>query len=78
MILLEESVNRRISNKSFKEKLKEYEEDKNKLIQQRQEILLENNPEEILWTIDKIKNRETKIKEFILSKLSLKNFIEEL
>ena len=78
LMLLEESINRRISNKSFKEKLKEYEKDKNKLIQQRQEILLENNPEEILWTINKIKNRETKIKEFILSKLSLKDFIEEL
>lgn len=77
LILLEESTNRRISNKSFKEKLREYEEDKNKLIQQRQEILLENNPNEILWTIDKIKNREIKIKEFILSKLSLKDFIGE-
>ena len=77
LILLEESINRRISNKSFKEKLKEYEEDKNKLVQQRQEILLENNPNEILWTIDKIKNREIKIKEFILSKLSLKDFIGE-
>lgn len=77
LILLEESINRRISNKSFKEKLKEYEEDKNKLVQQRQEILLENNPNEILWTIDKIKNREIKIKEFILLKLSLKDFIGE-
>lgn len=77
LMLLEESINRRISNKSFKEKLKEYEKDKNKLIQQRQEILLEHNPEEILWTIDKIKNRETKIKEFIISKLSLKDFIKE-
>ena len=77
LILLQESINRRISNKSFKEKLKEYEKDNNKLIQQKQEILLENNPNEILWTIDKIENREIKIKEFILSKLSLKDSIGE-
>lgn len=77
LILLEESINRRISNKSFKEKLKEYEKDNNKLIQQKQEILLENNPNEILWTIDKIENREIKIKEFILLKLSLKDSIGE-
>lgn len=70
LMLLEESINRRISNKSFKEKLKEYEEDKNKLIQQRKEILLENNLNEILWTIDKIKKREKKIREFITTKLS--------
>lgn len=61
----------------FKEKLREYKEDKNKLIQQRQEVLLENNSNEILWTIDKIKNRERKIKEFILLKLSLKDYIGE-
>lgn len=77
LILLEESINRKISNKSFKEKLREYKEDKNKLIQQRQEVLLENNSNEILWTIDKIKNRERKIKEFILLKLSLKDYIGE-
>ena len=77
LILLEESINRKISNKSFKEKLREYKEDKNKLIQQRQEVLLENNSNEILWTIDKIKNRERKIKEFILLKLSLRDYIGE-
>lgn len=68
LLLLKEYINKKIGNADFEDKLKEYS--KNNLYQSTEKELLKNNKLNKKWTVQRIKEREKEIKDFINRDLS--------